>query len=415
MADKGVVMRSRAVVRMRRSVATWIAIIAVTISSIVPALPARAQSNEEAAFFYLTDTLGFNVAAACGIMANIRHESNFHPGSMGGGGSYGICQWLGGRRSAMEYYCYDHGFSDDSLYGQLSFRTHELRTRYPGTYNYLMNVENSSDGAYNAAYEFCYNYERPGDRRGQSNSRGRLAAGTYWYRYQIYAYDMWLDTDKGRVYHYTDGTVHHGWLDLDGDRYYLDQDGILKYGLFSTEGNTYFADEEGILQYGWQEIAGNTYYFDEKTGAMHIGWTEVDGRMVFLDTNGKLTSVNSLNGKNEISEADIEEAISEKEAEAEKTVNAPCADPMPLPDNISGVVQNIQEAGSESQSNAAAVATPGQETEIDADDYASSDAVQGNTIDTTKLDVGDENEGVVMDESVPSESSETGITFEGAN
>jgi UPF0042 nucleotide-binding protein len=37
------------------------------------------------------------------------------------------------------------------------------------------------------------------------------------------------------------------------------------------------------------------------------------------------------------------------------------------------------------------------------------------TIDTTKLDVGDENEGVVMDESVPSESSETGITFEGAN
>jgi hypothetical protein len=88
---------------------------------------------------------------------------------------------------------------------------------------------------------------------------------------------------------------------------------------------------------------------------------------------------------------------------------------MPLPDNISGVVQNIQEAGSESQSNAAAVATPGQETEIDADDYASSDAVQGNTIDTTKLDVGDENEGVVMDESVPSESSETGITFEGAN
>ena len=79
------------------------------------------------------------------------------------------------------------------------------------------------------------------------------------------------------------------------------------------------------------------------------------------------------------------------------------------------VEYKIQEAGSESQSNAAAVATPGQETEIDADDYASSDAVQGNTIDTTKLDVGDENEGVVMDESVPSESSETGITFEGAN
>ena len=148
---------------------------------------------------------------------------------------------------------------------------------------------------------------------------------------------------------------------------------------------------------------------------MHIGWTEVDGRMFFLDSNGKLTSVNSLNGKNEITESDIEEAISEKEAEAEKTVNAPSADPMPLPDNISGVVQNIQEAGSGSQSGAAAVATPGQGTEISADDYRSSDAVQGNTIDTTRLGVGDGGSGVAMDETPASDGSGNAVTFEGAN
>ena len=135
--------------------------------------------------------------------------------------------------------------------------------------------------------------------------------------------------------------------------------------------------------------------------------------MVFLDSNGKLTSVNSLNGKNEINEVDIQDAISEKEAEAEKTVNAPSADPMPLPDNISDVVQNIQEAGSGSQSGAAAVATPGQGTEINADDYKSSDAVQGNTIDTTKLEVGNGDSGVSMDQSVTPDGGNSAVTFEG--
>lgn len=405
-------MRNCAAVKMRKFVLAWIAAIAVTITSLVPAMPAMAMSNEEAAFFYLTDTLGYSVAGACGIMANIRHESNFHPGSRGGGGSYGLCQWLGGRRNAVESYCYNNGFGSDSLYGQLSFLDHELRNVYPSVYNYIMNVENSSSGAYNAAYEFCYYYERPGNRSSRSNSRGNLAAGTYWYRYQIYAYDMWLETDMGMVYHYTDGTVHHGWLELDGDKFYLDQDGILKCGLFSAEGDSYFSNEEGVLQYGWQQIGDSTYLFDEETGKMQVGWVEVDGKFFFLDTNGKLTSVNSFNGQNDIDEIAIQEAIAEKESEAEKTVNAPSADPMPLPDNISDVAQNIQEAGAGSQSSAAAVATPGQETEVKAEDYTESDAVQGNTIDTTKLDVGEGSTGVVMEEAVPGENATDAVTFE---
>ena len=67
--------------------AGWILAAAVFFAAAVPSLPAKAMSNEEATFFYLTDTLGYNAAAACGIMANIRHESNFTPGSYGGGGS----------------------------------------------------------------------------------------------------------------------------------------------------------------------------------------------------------------------------------------------------------------------------------------------------------------------------------------
>ena len=381
-------MKKAIVSRVSKYLTAWITAAVITVAVLVPALPAKAQSNEEYAFFYLTDTLGFNAAAACGIMANIRHESNFHPGAGSWGGAYGLCQWMGGRLDGLEYYCWDHGFDPESMAGQLSYLTHELRSYYPGTYNYLMNVENSSDGAYKAAYEFCAKFERPADKYGQSNSRGNLAAGTYWNRYKLYAYDQWLETKKGTVYHYTDGSLHYGWLELDGDRFYLDQDGILKKGLFSAEGDSYFSDEDGVLQYGWQQIGDNKYYFDEETGKMQVGWTEEDGKMTFFDSNGKTESVNSFNEKNNITGADIVNSVTQKEIEPEVTVSAPSADPVPLPDKLADVAQSIQEAGSGSQSSAASVATPGQETQINPDDYNESSAVSGNTIDTSKLEVG---------------------------
>ena len=374
----------------------WLAAVVITVTAMAPALPAEAASNEDTAFFYLTDTLGFNVAAACGIMANIHHESNFHPGAGSWGGAYGLCQWMGGRLDGLEYYCWDHGFDPESMSGQLSYLAHELRSYYPSTYNYLMNVENSADGAYKAAYEFCYSFERPADRSGQSSSRGRLASGTYWNRYKLYAYDQWLETKLGTVYHYTDGSLHYGWLELDGDLYYLDQDGILKKGLFSAEGDSYFADEDGIIQYGWQEVGDNKYYFDEETGKMQVGWTEEDGKMTFFDSNGKTESVNSFNDKNDVSEAEIANTVIEKEIEQEVTVNAPSAEPMPLPDKLADVAQSIQDAGSDSQNSAAAVATPGKETQIDSSDYNESAAVNGNTIDTSKLEVGSSDKGEVV-------------------
>ena len=406
-------MRNAVVSRIGKYITAWLAALVIPTAALAPALPAKAASNEEIAFFYLTDTLGFNVAAACGIMANIRHESNFHPGAGSWGGAYGLCQWMGGRLDGLEYYCWDHGFDPESMQGQLSYLTHELRTYYPSTYNYLMNIENSSEGAYKAAYEFCYSFERPADRSGQSSSRGSLASGTYWNRYKLYAYDQWLETKMGTVYHYTDGSIHYGWLELDGDLYYLDQDGILKKGLFSAEGDSYFSDEDGVIQYGWQEINDKKYYFDEETGKLQVGWTEEDGRMTFLDSNGKMESVNSFNDKNDTSDAEIANSVIEKEIEQEVTLNAPSADPMPLPDKLNDVAQSIQEAGSGSQNSAAAVATPGKDTQIDPDDYNESEAVNGNTIDTTKLEVGTAENGEIVlenDSAVPEDGDK--VVFE---
>ena len=74
-------MKNALVSRISKYTVAWLAAAAITLAAMAPSMPAKAASNEETAFFYLTDTLGFNVAAACGIMANIRHESNFHPGA----------------------------------------------------------------------------------------------------------------------------------------------------------------------------------------------------------------------------------------------------------------------------------------------------------------------------------------------
>ncbi len=393
-------MKNGLVTRIEKHMITWLFAAAILAATMAPSLPAKAAGNEQNAFFYLTDNLGFNVAAACGIMANIRHESNFQPGAGSWGGAYGLCQWMGGRLDGLDSFCWNNGFDADSMAGQLSFLTHEMKSYYPSLYKYLMNIDNTSEGAYNAAYRFCYDFERPADRSGQSSSRGNLAAGTYWNRYKIYAYDQWLETKLGTVYHYTDGSLHYGWLELDGDRYYCDQDGVRKTGLFSAEGDSYFADEEGVLQYGWQEIGDNKYYFNEETGKMQVGWSESDGNIAFFDSNGKATSVNSFNDKNNTSDAEIATTVIEKEIEPETTVSAPSVDPMPLPDMLTDVAQSIQEAGNDSKSSAASVATPGKETAIDPQEYKSSEAVSGNTIDTSKLEVGSTEKSTVSMEEI---------------
>lgn len=72
-------------------------------------------------------------AAACGVLANIKCESGFKPTTHNTsdpyGGSYGICQWLAGRRTNLQNYCAEKGYDYTTLEGPVPFS--ELRTDQP--------------------------------------------------------------------------------------------------------------------------------------------------------------------------------------------------------------------------------------------------------------------------------------------
>ena len=142
---------------------------------------APSSANEAKIFQYLTEEMDFNTAAACGVLANIVRESGFNPNSVGDNGtSYGICQWHASRYTRLMDWCAENGYDYTTLDGQLHYLHYELPTYYKSTWNYLQGVDNTADGAYDAAWYWCYYFERPANKANTSVARGNLAKDTYW-------------------------------------------------------------------------------------------------------------------------------------------------------------------------------------------------------------------------------------------
>ena len=169
---------------MKRRLCSLLTAVLLTFSVLLAASPAVvfAGSNSDVIFSYLTSELGLNSAAACGIMGNIYQECTMNPDAAGSS-YYGICQWGGSRLSNLRAYCEEHGFSSSSLEGQLGYLRYELENCYTGTLDYLCNVENSYEGAYNAAVYFCTNFEQPGNLSWENATRGSYAADMFWPEY----------------------------------------------------------------------------------------------------------------------------------------------------------------------------------------------------------------------------------------
>ena len=243
------------------------------------------QENAEYIFEYLTQRLNYSEAAACGIMANIRCESTFNPHAWNaGGGSYGLCQWTGGRYSRLRNWCGSNGYDYTTIDGQLAYLQFELLNHYTGVENYIRSVENTSEGAYLAGQYYCYHFEAPASRGSVSVYRGNLASGVFWDSYRP---ADWYQTDG--VWHYIlrDGSYKTGWLEIEGDTFYLDEDGNRISGWKNIKGNRYFFDDDGLMVSGWKKIDGRSYYFDE-SGELITGLIQGNDDLYLVNKNGDL-------------------------------------------------------------------------------------------------------------------------------
>ncbi len=112
---------------------------------------------------FLTGTMGFSKAQACGILANMHRESRFNPTSENSLGYYGLCQWGGGRRESLVNWCTSNGYDPATIDGQLHFLQYEFPRFYPNTYAQFTACENTEEGAREAARIFALGYEVAGE------------------------------------------------------------------------------------------------------------------------------------------------------------------------------------------------------------------------------------------------------------
>ena len=143
--------------------------------------PVNVTENTQVIYWYLRDELKLNHAAACGVLANIQMEANFRPIALGDGGtSYGICQWHLGRFSRLMDFCRKKELDYNTLEGQLAYLKYELENYFPQVLGILKDTEDTSKGAYAAAYYFCYHFEIPDQTVARSQQRGNLAQYEYY-------------------------------------------------------------------------------------------------------------------------------------------------------------------------------------------------------------------------------------------
>lgn len=146
--------------------------------------PGKATPNEQQCYEYFTKSMGFNCAAACGILGNIYYESTFRTNALGDNGtSYGICQWHLGRYDNLKKYCTDNNLDYTSLVGQLQYLNYELRKSYKSVYDDIKAVENTESGAYTAASIWCKRFEIPANADSEVRNKRGPKAKKYFEKY----------------------------------------------------------------------------------------------------------------------------------------------------------------------------------------------------------------------------------------
>ena len=267
---------------------------------------ATGNKNEPIIFEYLVNEKGVNVAAVCGILANLKAESDFRPNNLQNScesklgtdeeytakvdsgeyinfaddsAGYGLCQWTSsGRKKKLLEFAQSRGCSIADMEMQLDFMMEELKS-YSKVYDAISSAELSGDGAYDVGYAFCYYYEAPANKENSAVSRGNQARDTYWEYYKDFIDDdnpepgeQIADAD------YTGLTMYH-------DELYYARDGVWDSsytGLADYQGTTYYVQYGQVDQSftGLVEQDGIVYYVEN-------GRTKPDFTgIVYLDDKG---------------------------------------------------------------------------------------------------------------------------------
>ena len=139
------------------------------------------EDNETIIYQYLRNDLQLNEAGASGVLSNLFFESSFNPNASSPGGSYyGIVQWGGGRKTNLENYAASLGVDRSDLKAQLDFMKQELNMAYyRSVYNDLLSVDNTADGAAQAADIFKRRYEVASDPKDRTQKARDFFAKYY--------------------------------------------------------------------------------------------------------------------------------------------------------------------------------------------------------------------------------------------
>lgn len=141
---------------------------------------------EQTVYFFCINELGYSPAAACGVMANIYKESSFRS-YIESSGSYGLCQWLGERKSDLISWCKRNTLDYTTVEAQLKYLKHELTLEKYYELDVLMHTfGNTAQDAYDAAREWCYKYESPANAGVIGRDRGLIARDSFFPIYSQY-------------------------------------------------------------------------------------------------------------------------------------------------------------------------------------------------------------------------------------
>ena len=131
---------------------------------------------------FLRYELALPDSAIAAVLANMDRESAFDPRAIDETGTFfGLCQWSRTRWLDCFCFCRQNGLDRLTVEGQLAFLRYELEGEYDWILTeYLLDAEDSEDGAQEAQYYFCELFEAPTDLDWEQVRRSKLVAEVYW-------------------------------------------------------------------------------------------------------------------------------------------------------------------------------------------------------------------------------------------